>query len=127
MGTGGGPQPPPGGPPGGTPPPPGYPPPPGSPPPPPGNPPPGNLLLGWSSCGSRMGGNSGSLSGPPLGGSGLSGSCARLRAASSSAVRCSRCPVCGLISPTSSRCIYVAPSVIISVGSVIVVIAGGLM
>jgi len=121
MGIGGGPQPPPGGPPGGTPPPPGY-------PLPPGNPPPlGNLLLGWSSCGSRMGGNSGSLSGPPLGGSGLSGSCAHLRAASSSAVRCPQCPVCGLISPTVSRRIYVAPSVIISTGSVIVVIAGGLM
>src|SRR6266702_6447938 len=128
MGIGGGPQLPPGGPPGGAPPPPGYPPPLGNPPPPLGNPPPpGNLLLGWLSCGSRMGGNSGSLSGPPLGGSGLSGSCARLKAASSSAVRGSRCPVCGSISPTISHRIYVAPSVIISTGSVIVVIAGGLM
>src|SRR6266702_1261417 len=80
MGNGGGPQLPPGGPPGGTPPPPGYPPPPGCPPPPgkpppgnpPGNPPPaGFLLLGRSSCGSRMGGSSGSRSGPPLGGLGL--------------------------------------------------------
>src|SRR6266571_3738074 len=104
MGSGSGPQLPPGGPPGGTPPPPGYPPPPGCPPPPgkppppgnpPGNPPPvGFLLLGRSSCGSRIGGSSGSRSGPPLGGSGLSGSCARRRAASSSVV-CILCPVCG--------------------------------
>src|SRR6266571_2519891 len=88
---GGGPHPPPGGPaPGGPPPPPGYPPPPlGTPlgnPPPPGNPPPGNPLMGLSSWGRQMGGNSGSLSGPPLGGSGRSGSWACLRAALSSTV-----------------------------------------
>src|SRR6266702_5841983 len=115
MGIGGVPHPPPGGPPGGTPPPPGYPPPPGNPPPPghppppgnpPGNPPPfppGNRLAGWSSCGSLIGGSSGSCSGPPLGGSGLSGSCARLIAASSStmfAILLIRCPVSSLIAST---------------------------
>src|SRR6266702_1724798 len=103
MGSGGSPQPPPGGPPGGAPPPLGNPPPPGN---PPGNPPlPRGLLLGWSSCGSQMGGSSGSASGPPLGGSGLSGSCACRKAASSSAmlvVGSTLCPVCGWISPTIS-------------------------
>src|SRR6266581_6162704 len=106
MGNGGGPQLPPGGPPGGTPPPPGYPPPPGCPPPPgkppppgnpPGNPPPaGFLLLGRSSCGSRIGGSSGNCSGPPLGGSALSGPVALCRDASSSTIlttRLIRCPV----------------------------------
>src|SRR6266702_4315316 len=112
---GGGPHPPPGGPaPGGPPPPPGYPPPPGNPPPPPGNPPPppgnpppppGNLLASWSSCGSLIGGSSGSCSGPPLGGSSLSGPVARLMAASSSTmltVLLTQCPVCSLIA--SSMC-----------------------
>src|SRR6266702_1739296 len=66
-------------------------------------PPVGFLLLGRLSCGSRIGGSSGSCSGPPLGGSGLSGSCARRRAASSSAFRRVLCPVCGLISSTCSR------------------------
>src|SRR6266571_1380451 len=83
MGIGGGPQPPPGGPPSGTPPPPGYPPPLGN-LPPPGNPPPGSLLLGRSSWGSRIGGSSGSCSGPPLGGSALLGLMALQSAASSS-------------------------------------------
>src|SRR6266702_799877 len=109
MWIGGGPHPPPGGPPGGTPPPPGYPPPLGN-PPPPGNPPPnppaGRLALGWSSCGSRIGGSSGSLSGPSLGGSSLSGPVARCSAASSSTVLAILlCPVCGLISVIISLCI----------------------
>src|SRR6266702_3519430 len=93
IGTGGGPHPPPGGLPGGTPPPPGYPPPPGNPPPPLGN-----RLAGWSSCGSLIGGSSGSCSGPPLGGSGLSGPPARLSAASSSttfAILLIQCPEIG--------------------------------
>src|SRR6266702_5716170 len=119
IGSGGGPHAPPGGPPGGTPPPPGYPPPPGNPPPPPGNPPPpGSLLAGWSSCGSLIGGSSGSCSGPPLGGSGLSGPPARLSAASSSttfAILLIRCPVSSLIRSST----YGA--------SVMVAIAGGLM
>ncbi len=108
---GGGPQPPPGGPAPGGPPPPGYPPPPpGTPPsgnpPPLANPPPGNPLAGLSSWGSLIGGNSGSLSSPPLGGSGLSGSWAHLKAASSSTVLTTwlaLCPVCGLISPVISH------------------------
>src|SRR6266702_2902085 len=130
TGSGGGPHAPPGGPPGGTPPPPGYPPPPGSPPPPPGNPPPlgnpppgnpplpGNLLAGWSSCGSLIGGNSGSCSGPPLGGSALSGPPARLNVASSSTtfvILLIRCPVSSWISSS----MYGA--------SVMVAIAGGLI
>src|SRR6266702_6219920 len=90
--TGGGPQPPPpGGPAPGRPPPPGYPPPPpGTPPPgnppPLGYPPPGNPLVGLSSWGSRMGGSSGSISGPPLGGSALLGPIACRSAASLSTV-----------------------------------------
>src|SRR6266702_4256157 len=108
---GGGPHPPPGGPaPGGPPPPPGYPPPPpGTPPPgkppPPGNPPPGNPLASLSSCGRQMGGNSGSISGPPLGGSGLLGSWACLKAALSSTVLATHlilCPVCWFISSVIS-------------------------
>src|SRR6266702_1534074 len=87
IGSGGGPHAPLGGPPCGTP------------------PPPGNLLAGWSSCGSLIGGNSGSCSGPPLGGSSLSGPVALLMAAASSTVLTTlltRCPVCSLI--TSSTC-----------------------
>src|SRR6266702_2124778 len=130
IGTGGGPHPPPGGPPGGTPPPPGYPPPPGNPPPSGnlplhGKPPPGALLAGLSSCGRRMGGNSGSLSGPSLGGSGLSGSWALLRAASSfrtSAIFSILCPVCGLISFVTSLLMKVGSSV--RTGSVIVAMVG---
>src|SRR6266702_3644872 len=116
MGSGSGPQLPLGGPPGGTPPPPGYPPPPGNPPPlgnppPPGNPPLGSplgnppLLLGRSSCGSRMGGNSGNCSGPLLGGSARSGPATLCRAASSSTtltICLTQCLVCSLM--TSSMC-----------------------
>src|SRR6266702_4515133 len=106
MGSGGGPQPPPVGPPGGT-------------PPPPGNPPPtGALLLGRSSCGSRIGGSSGNRSGPPLGGSALSGPVALRRDPSSSTIlttRLIRCPV--LLSMSSS----------VLGSSVIVAISGGLI
>src|SRR6266702_8247535 len=118
MGSGGGPQPPPGGPPGGTPPPPGYPPPPGNPPPSGNLPPAGALLLGWSSCGSRIGGSSGSHSGPPLGGSALSGPVALRRDASSSTIltmRLTRCPVLSLMNSS------------VLGSSVIVAISGGLI
>ena len=89
IATGGGPHPPLGGPaPGGPPPPPGYPPPPRNPLPPlgnpplPGSPPLGNPLPGLSSCGSLIGGSSGSSLGPPLGGSAQSGPVACRSAAS---------------------------------------------
>src|SRR6266702_58719 len=155
MGIGGGPQPPPGGPLGGTPPPLGYPPPPGNPPPlgnppppgkppppghppPPGNPPPPGGPLGFppppggpllSSCRRRIGGNSGSTSGPPLGGSGMSGSWACLSAASSSTIFAMHSilrPVCGLISFVTSLLRNAGLSSV-STGSVIVVMAGGLI
>src|SRR6266702_4000428 len=116
MGSGGGPQPPPGGPPGGTPPLPGNPPPPGN---PPGNPPPtGALLLGRLSCGSRIGGSSGNRSGPPLGGSALSGPVALRKDASSSTIltmRLIRCPVLSLMNSS------------VLGSSVIVAISGGLI
>ncbi len=128
MGSGGGPQPPPGGPPGGTPPPPGYPPPPGNPPPlgnppppgnPPGNPPPtGALLLGRLSCGSRIGGSSGSRSGPPLGGSALLGPVALRRDASLSTILTMCLIQCPMLSSMSSSALG---------SSVIVAISGGLM
>src|SRR6266702_3271278 len=115
MGIGGGPQPPPGGPPGGTPPPPGYPPPPGN---PPGNPPPPGFLLGRSSCGSRIGGSSGSRSSPPLGGSALSGPVALRRDASSSTILTMHLIQCPVLSLMNSSVLG---------SSVIVAISGGLI
>src|SRR6266702_2719749 len=106
MGSSGGPQPPPGGPPGGTPPPLGYPPPPGNPP------------LGRSSCGSRIGGSSGNRSGPPLGGSALSGPVALRRDASSSTILTMRLIQCPVLPSMSSSVLG---------SSVIVAISGGLI
>src|SRR6266702_1143002 len=73
-----------------------------------------------------MGGNSGSILGPPLGGLGRSGSWALLKAASSSVMIGSILyPVCGLISPVTSLLRKVGSSTL--TGSVIVVMAGGLI
>ncbi len=139
VGMGGGPHPPPGGlAPGGPPPPPRYPPPPGNPPPPLGNPPPlgypppGNPLPGQSSWGSLIGGNSGSLSGPTLGGSALSGPVACHSAASSStmfAIHLIWCPVCSLIVSSASLPLNSLSSFMICslAISVIIVMTGGLI
>ncbi len=76
-----------------------------------------------------MGGNSGNILGPSLGGSALSGPVAHRRAASLSTVlTILRCPVRGLISSVVSRLMWAISSLIIcSLVSVVIVAIGGLI